>query len=137
MNSEQLAIELEGFTGTEKWTPHFLNRRLLWTDGVQHFADQAGAFWFIDLVAIGADGRRGLVPEVVPDKDHFAIVLLTSKDGTGLVEAYSDCEEDESYSIEKRLFSQPIEFTDCPEGVWKFYLVWDGEHTVLLLPSEY
>jgi hypothetical protein len=137
MNSEQLAAELEGFTGTEKWRPHFLNRRLLWTDGVQYFAEKAGAHWFIDLVAIGADGKPGLVPRVVPDKHGFAIVLLTSKDGTGLVEAYADSEEDGTYFIGNRLFTQPIEFTDCPEGVWRFYLVWDGEHTVLLVPSEY
>jgi hypothetical protein len=137
MTSEQLQTELEGFTGTETWNQHFLNRRLLWTDGVQHFAERASAFWFVDLVATGADGKPGLVPTVVPDKDGFAIVILSSADGKGLVEAYSDTEDDGSYDPKMRLFSQEIEHTDCPQGAWRFYLIWDGEHAILLVPSEY
>ena len=33
--------------------------------------------------------------------------------------------------------SRAIEYTDFPEGLWKFFLVYDGEHCVLMVPSDY
>jgi hypothetical protein len=37
----------------------------------------------------------------------------------------------------RKLYSRAIEYTDFPEGLWKFFLVYDGEHCVLMVPSEY
>lgn len=137
MNSEQLQAYLDGFTGSETWHRHPLNRKLLWTDGVDAFAQEAQAYWFIDLVAVGAYGNQGIVPSVIPDQDGFGVVILSSLDGKGAVEVYRDSEDDGSYSPALRIFNQPLRFADAPEGAWKFYVVWDGEHVVLMLPSEY
>lgn len=137
MTPQELQNELAQFTGTETWYRHPFNRRLLYTDGAKYFVEHAKAYWFLDLIAIGANGHRPPVPNAIPNKNDFGIVLLTSTGAEGHVEIYSDSEEDGTYSKDKRLFRERLEFTDCPEGVWKFFLIDDGEHTVLLLPSEY
>lgn len=111
--------ELKNFTGTETWWRHNLNRAMTYTDGVKFFAENAGggAYWFLDVVAT----------EVFPllkDEEFIGVVLhsfdnkarLSADDGNG-----------------NKLWQRDIEYTDCPEGVWKFYLT----NNVLLLPSEY
>lgn len=130
------AQELNQFTGTETWHRHPYNRRLLWTDGVEYFADKARAFWFIDAIALGVHGRRGPVPDAVPGKDTFAVVLLRSKNEEGSIEVRSDYDEHDK-TVGTKLYKANIPFTDCPEGVWKFFLQHDGENVVLMLPSEY
>lgn len=125
-----LAVQLKQYTGTEQYFRHGLNRRLVWTDGVQHFADKAGAFWFLDVVAIGTHGRPGIVPAVQRDPGGFAVVILHVKNDHALVEAYDDIPG-------RCLYSESIGWTDCPEGEWKFYLVDDVEYVTMMLPSEY
>ena len=144
MTPQELQNELAQFTGTEFWYRHPLNPRLLYTEGVEYFAEHAKAYWFLDLIAVGANGHRPPVPYKVPNKNDFGIVLLTSTDKEGHVEIYLDSEEGGTYSKDKRLFRERqrlfrerLGFTDCSKGVWKFFLIDDGEHTVLLLPSEY
>lgn len=59
MNTTDLQHELNQFTGTGKWRRHPLNPRVLHTDGVEYFAEKAGAYWFIDAIALGIYGRAG------------------------------------------------------------------------------
>jgi hypothetical protein len=125
-----LETELSQFTGTESWRRHHFNPLLLWTDGVEYFAEKANAYWFIDLVAIGAYGKEGPFSALRSQKEPFGVLFLHSKDGLGLVEVFDDVPG-------RCLFQLSLDYTDCPEGVWKFYLIDDGEHVVLLLPSEY
>lgn len=136
MNTTDLQHELTQFTGTEKWHRHPLNPRVLHTDGVEHFAYKARAYWFIDAIALGIYGQPGPVPQAIPKKDSFGVVLLKSAGGKGSIEVRSDYDENDE-SCGKRLWFEALEFTDAPEGTWKFYLIDDGEHTVLLLPGEY
>jgi hypothetical protein len=44
--------ELAQFTGTENWYRHGINRAVLFTDGAKYVADQAGAYWQLDEIAI-------------------------------------------------------------------------------------
>ena len=136
MDSEQLQAELASFHGTEKYHRHVLNRHLVWTDGVLHFARQAKAFWFIDVIAVGANGNPGPVPNVVPRRDEFAIVLLEVKDVLATLRLYSDTDEDGNYPQDLLLYQEEIGFTDCPPGTWKFYLERSGDYVVLMLPNE-
>jgi hypothetical protein len=87
------------------------------TDGVQYFAEQAGAFWFLDIVAT----------EIYPfsDKYPFMTIYLTVKDGEAEIIV-----QDGDIS---RVFQRHINFTDCPEGTYEFFLTDD----VLMLCSEY
>ena len=136
MNSEQLRNELDQFHGTEKYHRHVLNRHLVWTDGVLHFARQAKAFWFIDVIAVGANGNPGPVPNVIPLDDEFAIVLLEVEDRAATIRLYSDTNEYGYYTLDFLLYEEFIEFTDCPPGTWKFYLERSGDYVVLMLPNE-
>ena len=129
-------IDLSQFHGTQQWFRHPLNRRLLHTEGVQYFADQAHAHWFIDAIALGVHGKAGPVPKAIPRKDSFGVVILKSKGGKGSIEVRSDYAEHDK-TCGERLWYARLDYTDCPEGIWKFYLVDDGEHTVLMVPSEY
>ena len=136
MDSEQFRNELDQFHGTEKYHRHVLNPRLVWTDGVLHFARQAKAFWFIDAIAVGVNGNPGPVPNVIPLDDEFAIVLLEVKDRSAMLRLYLDTDENGDYQPAFILYEEPIEFTDCPPGTWKFYLERSGDYVVLMLPNE-
>lgn len=129
-------INLDQFTGTERWIRHPFNRRLLHTEGVEYFADKANAYWFIDAIALGVYGKKGPVPAAIPGKNWFGVVLLKSKDGKGSIEVRDDYDEHDN-TCGTRLWYAKLDYTNCPEGTWKFYLVDDGEHTVLMLPTEY
>jgi hypothetical protein len=111
-------IDLSQFTGTEAYHRTFVfNPNLKHTDGVQYFAEQAQAFWFLDIVAT----------EIYPfsDKYPFMTIYLIVKDGKAEIIV-----QDGDIS---RLMQRQIEFTDCPEGTYEFFLMDD----VLMLTSEY
>lgn len=119
MDAHELRNELPNFTGTETWWRHNLNRNMLYTDGVKFFAENAGggAYWFLDIVAT----------EIFPLLKNEAFIdirllvggreaRITADDGNG-----------------NALWQRAIDYTDCPEGEWEFWLT----DSVLLLPSEY
>ena len=128
MNPQDLQADLALFTGAETYNRHAFNLNLIWTNGVEHFANAAKAYWFLDVIAVGCNGRRGPVPSVVPGKDRMGIVLLKVRAESAHIEIRSD------YSV---LYQENIGPTDCPEGVWKFYLVADDQHVTMMLPGEY
>lgn len=111
---QELRAVLAHYYGSENIYSHSLSK-LVYTDGARAFAINAGAYWFIDIVGT----------EIHPMNLEFAVVKLVSKDGAGSV-VVEDGNGNTSW--EKK-----IEFTDCPQGVWSFYLV----NGTLLLPSEY
>jgi hypothetical protein len=129
---QTLVSELKHFTGTETYYRHGLNPRMLWTDGVQHFAEKAEAFWVLDVVALGANGNPGLVPQVIPKLDRFAIVRIQTPKG----ECHMDAVDDIPGST---LWHERIGYSSLPDDIqMKFYL-WgkNGEKSVLMLPGEY
>lgn len=116
-SASEIRQALAQCTGSEHWYRHLLVRTFIYTDGAETFAEMAGAYWFLDIVAT----------EVLPfqKKEEFIVVTLavtgskariTADDGNGRV-----------------FWTRDIEFTDCPEGEWKFYLVNNTFH----VPSEY
>jgi hypothetical protein len=119
MNAQELKQGMYNFTGTEQWYRHSLNRYMLYTDGTQFFAENAGggAYWFLDLVAF----------ELFPlqEKEPFLFITLSSKDRSAVIKVAD--------GNENIVYTKQIEFTDCPEGDWIFYLT----DNVLLLTSEY
>ena len=111
--------ELAMFTGTERY--YRLNRLCLLTDGTKYLAEAAGAFWLMDaaasyLIELGtADWFVQIVLVVTVSK-----AVLTLEDGNGHVRA-----------------RQEIPYTDFPMPQQTLYACWDGQHWVLMLPSEY
>lgn len=111
-------IDLSQFYGTENYHKTFLfNPNLVHTDGVQYFANEAGAFWFLDIVAT----------EIYPlsKKEPFIVITLKANDGKATITADD--------GNDKRVFQKKISYTDCPDGEYRFYLA----DNVLMLTSEY
>lgn len=115
-----LAQELQNFTGTEHWYRHSLNRNMLYTDGVQYFAEKAGAYWLLDIIATELHRLQQV--------HGFLTVTAESLDSKATLQAHTEVD-----GVEQIVWSRKIDYTDLPAGAWKFFYTDD----VLLLPSEY
>ena len=107
------------FTGTERY--YRLYSHAVLTDGTKYVAETAGAFWMMYAVAshlseLGTDDWFVLVRVTVTN----ALAVMRYEDGNGNVRA-----------------QQAIPYTDFPMPEFMLYACWDGEHWVLMLPSEY
>ena len=107
------------FTGTERYYP--ISRRHLLTDGTKYLAEQAECFWMMDAIA------SHLME--IGTADWFVVVKTTVKDAAALM-VYEDGNGQEHAR-------QEIPFTDFPLAEITLYACWDGEHWVIMLPSEY
>ena len=115
--SARLRADLVAFIGTENWHRHTLNRHMLVTDGVKYFAETAGCYWFLDIVATEIFRIQATHP--------FLVIDLDVNDGKADIRV--------SDGNDATLFTRHIHFTDAPAGNWRFYLI----DKVMLLPSEY
>ena len=120
LSAQRLAAGLAGFHGTAEWYRHWLVKRLLYTEGVQFFAEQggqSGAYWFLDVVAT----------EFFPlqQKEPFLSIKLSVAGKKAAIRV-----DDGNGRL---LREKNIEYTDMQPGDWPFYLTDD----VLLLPGEY
>ena len=94
---------------------------MLYTDGVQCFAEQGGsqgAYWFIDIVATE-------VWPLLKKQPFMTIVLAVSENDTAEITVGN--------GNGRVLKTRQIEDTDMQPGDWKFFLT----DNVLLLPGEY
>jgi hypothetical protein len=110
---------LSHLTGTDHY--YRLNRRCLITDGVKYLSDEAGAYWLLDaaasyLLELGTSDWFVLVRVLISDSH----AVLSLEDGNGSARA-----------------SQQIPFNDFPLPEQMLYAYWDGDHWLLMLPSEY
>ena len=114
------AAALRQFTGTEQWYRHGIVRDVLFTDGAKYVADQAGAYWLLDEIALAQRYEKSVADEAFQlwklkvDPDYTA--TLTCEDGNG-----------------NAVYSKAIPYTDFPLPEIALYFT-DG---VILLPSEY
>ncbi len=122
MNLNTLQSNLEQFTGTEayhRWS--VLHPNFVLTDGTHYLAEQAGAYWLMDLI--------GSYQSRLMHKEPFQVWKLTVKDRKGEVIA-----EDGNGHV---LIRQKIEYTDFPLERIELYAIYDGNYLVILLNSEY
>jgi hypothetical protein len=123
--------DLRQFTGSENWHRHGMQRRLIYTDGVQYLAEQGGAYWLIDAIASYVNSRQMGAAQLADGRLHTVqFWRLTVRDGRGLLECYAD-------SGVPPCITQEIEYTDFPLPAVKLFMTFDGEHWCLMLPSEY
>jgi len=111
--------QLNQFTGTEKY--YRISRKHLLTDGTKYLAEQAECFWMMDAIAshlceIGTE-------------DWFVLVRVQVTEGRAVM-IYEDGNDREHAR-------QEIPYTDLPIEHISLYACWDGEHWVIMLPSEY
>ncbi len=110
---------LSQFTGTERY--YRISRRHLLTDGTKYLAEQAECFWMMDAIA------SHLIE--IGTTDWFVVVKTTVNDASALM-VYEDGNGHEHAR-------QEIPYTDFPLAEITLYACWDGEHWVIMLPSEY
>lgn len=111
---------LRGFTGTEQWYRHALNRAVLFTDGAKYVADAAGAYWLLDEIALAQAHVAA-----VKGEDIQVWKLTVHADST----AELAC-EDGNYNT---VFTKLIPFTDFPPpGITLWFA-----NDVIYLPSEH
>lgn len=124
LSPEDFAKDLRQFTGTDHYYRHMLARRVVYTDGVRYFAETAGAYWLLDILATE-------LPKLV-HKHRILFVHCIVNDGKARLYANAD-------SGKPSLWERDIDFTDCPEGDWCFYMAGGGDddNVVIHLPSEY
>lgn len=122
------------FGGSERRVRHPLNRRFIYTEGVDTVAQRAGAYWLLDIIA--TECVPLLLREHEVHGEWMLFVYFHVSDGAGVLELKRD-------ENEPTLWSRDIDYTDFPAGDWLFYLSMDGvvDHpnmvAVALLPSEY
>ena len=111
--------QLSYFTGTEKY--YRISRRHLLTDGTKYLAEEAECFWMMDAIASHLSE--------IGTEDWFVLVRVEETEGRAVM-IYEDGNEHEHAR-------QEIPYTDFPMHAISLYTCWDGEHWVIMLPSEY
>lgn len=112
--------DLNQFTGTENWYRHALNRKVLFTDGVKYVADEAGAYWLIDEIALAQRYDANVKAE------EFQVWKLAVRPNKT---ARLSCEDGNFNAV----FSKELTFTDFPLPE---ITLWFANDT-LYLPSEH
>src|ERR1700735_4063614 len=87
--------ELRQFTGSEHWYRHGLVRTVVFTDGAKYVADQAGAYWLFETIALAQRFEQRVAAAA------FQVWTLT---------ATLTCDR----SNRKTVYRQELEFTDFP-----------------------
>ena len=111
--------QLNQFTGTEKY--YRISRRHLLTDGTKYLAEEAECFWMMDAIASHLCE--------IGTADWFVLVRVEVTEGRAVM-IYEDGNDHEHAR-------QEIPYTDFPLNSITLYACWDGEHWVIMLPSEY
>ena len=111
--------KLACFTGTQRY--YRISRRHLLTDGTKYLAEEAECFWMMDAIAshVSEIGTQDWFVQVKVQV-HGIKATMIYDDGNG-----------------NELARQEIPYTDFPLNMITLYASWDGEHWVIMLPSEY
>lgn len=114
------ATSLRQFTGSEHWYRHGLNRRIVFTDGAKYVADEGGAYWLLDIIALSQLSEKRVAAEA------FQVwSLKVNADRT----ARLVCDD----GNEQIVYTHRIAFTDFPLNEITLYFT----DNTILLPSEY
>lgn len=114
--------DLKQFTGTEQWHRYSpLFPTMLLTDGAKYLAEEAGAYWLMDMIG-------SYLPKI---QDGFAVAKLSVADNKGKFTLADDDPAGTTFA------EQTVEYTDFPLDEIKLYVIAEGDNWVVLLPSEY
>jgi hypothetical protein len=113
--------DLQQFSGgTDDYYRHALNRNVLFTDGAKYVADEGGAYWLLDEIALAQRHEKRVA------RQPFQVWKLTvNPDHTGMITA-----EDGNYNV---LFTKALDYTDFPAPE---IILWFSNN-VIYLPAEH
>ena len=118
----ETTIDLSGFIGTTAYHKSSLFSKMVHTDGVESFASQAHAYWFLDICSTE-------IYELTKREYFLSIeldVFESEANGRSAIIMVTDGDDN-------LMLTKVIEYTDCPLGKYKFFLCDD----VLMLTQEY
>lgn len=124
--------DLAQFTGSTTWYQHPLNRKVIYTEGVQFLAERGGAYWLVDAIASYIDRpqfRRAAAHDPRIAQMHFWN-LTVSPDCSATITAIAD-------NGEPPFIEQEIGFMYFPLSQIDIWAQHNGEGYTLMLPSEY
>ena len=123
--------ELNGFTATAYYYRLPFVKGFVYTDGVAYLAENAGAYWLIELIAFE------ILPKVVKKSPDwfYSVKLAVNADSKAILTV-------DDGNGNKPIVTREIDYADFPQvNDFKLFLektsVSDGEAYCLLLPSEH
>lgn len=117
--------------GSDTRYRHPFNRLFLYSEGVKTVAVTAGAFWLLDLIALGAakvcmdlwkTREIPLFTFKLSVRNSQALAYVPNDIGN----QYQDSDEKEAAAPIPHLWERRVDYTDFPEGEWTFMLGMDG-----------
>ena len=120
MNADELKAQLSQFSGTTQYTRLMAN--VLLTDGAVYLAENAKAWWLMDVYA-------SYLLHIDGDVEPFTCLNLNVSENSAVVVI----EDGNDHLIAK----QVIEYTDFPLTSITLYGCWSEDVWVVMLPSEY
>ena len=120
MNADELKTQLGQFTGSTQYARLFANVML--TDGAVFLADNAKAWWLLDVYA-------SYLLHIDGDREPFTCLKMTVSNNSAVVVI----EDGNDHLIAK----QVIEHTDFPLNSITLYACWSDDVWVVMLPNEY
>ena len=120
MNADELKTQLSQFSGTTQYTRLMAN--VLLTDGAVYLAENAKAWWLMDVYA-------SYLLHIDGDREPFTCLKLTVSDNSAI--AMIEDGNDKVIAI------QHIDYTDFPLAAITLYGCWSEDVWVVMLPSEY
>lgn len=132
METNELLNELAQHYGSQTYTRHWANKRFVLTEGAVSFRNNAGggAHWLFDILATELE-----IAKLVVTTGFASVILEITDNNSGLLTVQQDD------GIEP-VYSNALNYTDCPPGKWSFYIELDENPDgtpmlVCLLPSEH
>jgi hypothetical protein len=127
MNMEKfLKAYNEPRNGANQMIRHPLVRNMLFSDGVQDCV-AAGMYWMLDIVA--TEGCAHLKRKF---EDSYTMLITFKVNANGNATLTGEVVDDDPAP-----WVRNVDWTDCAQGEWKFYLAWDGQWFALILLTEY
>ena len=119
MNAQELNAVLPQFTGTENYYYH--SKFLVLTDGVKFLADNAGAYWLMDIIS------SVMYKPTILREPFLTVNVKKNKTGKGAVVRIQNGDG-------KDFYVQRIKWTDFPMTDYTFFLEdsYRGYHVALL-----
>jgi hypothetical protein len=118
--------DLRQFTGSEQWYRHGLVPKVMFTDGAKHVADEGGAYWLLDEIALAQKFDKKVAAEEFQVWTLLRDDAALGKTGNG---ATLTCDDGNDNVVSRK----HIEFTDFPLPQIKLYCTGN----TIMLPSEY
>ena len=112
----------ESRNGANDMIRHPLVKTFIMSDGVADCAE-AGIWWLVDIAATE-------LPAVMKKCNESMLVLTADvKKGVARLSATG--------AGDVQCWKRRIDYTDMPDGKWNFYIADEGDHRVMILPTEY